>query len=104
MREALAARLRAVAAAGGTVGYGALARNFGVRVAEVTAALEALMVEDVAAGRPLLAAVCEGRLSQGLPAPGFFQAAAALGIGVDDPAAFTAQERARLRAMYQADG
>lgn len=104
MREALAARLRAVAAAGGTVGYGALAREFGCRVAEVTAALEALMAEDAAAGRPLLAAVCAGRLARGLPAPGFFAAAAALGRAVDDPAAFAAEERARLKAMYQADG
>jgi hypothetical protein len=101
MREALAERLRAVAAAGGTVGYGELARDLGVRVAEVTAALEALMAEDAAAGRPLLAAVCEGRLSQGLPAPGFFMTALALGVSVDDPAAFTIQQRSALSELYQ---
>ena len=31
-----------------------------------------LMAEDAAAGRPLLAVVCEGRLNDGMPARGFF--------------------------------
>ena len=101
MRDALAARLRAVAAVGGTVGYGALAREFGCRVAEVTAALEDLMAEDVAAGRPMLAAVCEGPLAHGLPAPGFFVKAEALGIRVDDPATFVQQQRLELAKLYQ---
>jgi hypothetical protein len=101
MHEALAARLRAVAAAGGTVGYGALARELGCKVAEVTAALEALMAEEAAAGRPFLAAVCAGRLAGGLPAAGFFAAAQALGVRVDDPAAFVRQQRAALQTMYQ---
>ncbi len=101
MREALAERLRAVAAAGGTVGYGELARAFGVRVAVVTDALEALMAEDAAAGRPFLAAVCAGRLSQGLPAPGFFVAVQALGVSVDDPTVFTLSQRTALSELYK---
>lgn len=103
MREALAARLRAVAADGATVGYGTLARSLGVRVAEVTAALEALMAEDAAAGRPFLAAVCAGKLSGGLPARGFFAKAASLTGEVNDPASFTMHQRAQLSDMYQSD-
>ena len=78
--------------------YGALARDLGWRVAELTAALERLMEEDAAAGAPQRAAVMEGRLSGGLPAPGFFQKLAELGIHPADPAAFVAQTRAALHA------
>jgi hypothetical protein len=94
----LRARLMAVAARAGTVGYGDLARQYGVRVAVLTEALEALMAEDVAAGRPLLAVVCEGRLSGGMPARGFFEAAAMLGRDVSDPVGFVQSERAALMA------
>lgn len=92
----LEARLAALAAAGGTVTYGALARDLGLRMGELTAALEALMVADVGAARPLRAALCEGKLSQGLPAQGFFLKCAELGLDVGDPAAFVAQQRAQL--------
>jgi len=92
----LRARLMAVAAAGDTVGYGDLARAFGVRVTVLTDALEVLMAEDVTAGQPLLAVVCAGRLNGGMPARGFFAAAAALGRDVSDPVGFVALERAAL--------
>lgn len=100
MREALDARLRGLAARGETVTYGALARDLGVRMGDLTAALETTMAEDAAAGRPFRAAVCSGRLSAGLPARGFFEAAAALGrFGPDDdPAAFAQAERTALRS------
>ncbi len=100
MRDVLAACLRAQVSRGGTVTYGALARELGLRMADITAALEVLMAEDAAAGRPFLAAVCEGRLTHGLPARGFYVAAAALGRFPPgtDPAAFAAAERAALRA------
>ena len=42
-------------------------------------ALEALMQEDAAAGRPFIAALVVSRSRQGLPAPGFFDTAIALG-------------------------
>lgn len=65
------------------ISYGALARDLDVpgpgAVARVTAALEALMRYDMAEGRPFVAALCEGKLSGGLPAFGFFEMAAALG-------------------------
>jgi hypothetical protein len=92
----LRARLTAVAAAGGTVGYGALAAEYGVRVSILTDALEALMAEDAALGQPLLAVVCVGRLLDGMPARGFFEAAARLGRDVADPVGFVVVERAAL--------
>lgn len=92
----LEARLANLAGRGATVTYGALARDLGWRIAELTAALEALMDDDARAGRPLRAALCEGRLAGGLPAPGFFLKAAALEFDVSDPAGFVADQRARL--------
>lgn len=96
----LAARLDAAAAAGGTLAYGALAAELGVPLRVLTAALEATMAADAAAGRPLRAALMRARLSaQGLPAPGFFAAARALGIGAGDEAGFAASQRAALYAL-----
>jgi hypothetical protein len=64
----------------------------------LTAQLEALMEVDAAEGRPFRAALLRQRLSpDDLPAPGFFRKAAALGFRSDDPAAFTADQRRRLR-------
>jgi hypothetical protein len=94
----LEARLAALAAAGQTIGYGALAKELGLRMAELTAALEALMEVDAAQGRPFRAALLHQRLSPDhLPAPGFFQKAANLGADVSDPVAFTEDHRRRLR-------
>lgn len=100
---ALAGLLAQVARRSGTAGYGELARALGpqgsVRIADVTAALERLMAEDAARGRPLRAALCHSRLGQGLPAAGFFEAAARLGRAPGpDPGAFVAAERAALWA------
>ena len=92
----LAQRLAGLAASGETVGYGTLAAELGLRVAELTALLEATMEADAAAGMSLRAAVMEGKLSGGLPAKGFFDKAAELGLRVDDPAGFVADMRARL--------
>ncbi|NBE08842.1 hypothetical protein [Paragemmobacter ruber] len=93
----LEARLDALAASGGTITYGALARDLGWRVADLTAALERLMEEDAAAGRLQRAALLEGRLSNGMPAPGFFLKLAELGHTPADPAAYVAETRTRLR-------
>jgi hypothetical protein len=93
----LETRLAALAAAGETTHYGALARDLGLPMASLTARLERLMEEDTAAGRPLRAALLHQRLSPDrLPAPGFFQKAAALGHDVSDPAAFAALHRRQL--------
>ena len=93
----LETRLAALAAAGETITYGDLARELGLRMAELTSRLEALMDEDAATGKPFRAALLRQRLSPDrLPAPGFFQKAEELGHQIPDPAAFTADHRLRL--------
>ena len=52
----------------------------------ITEALEQLMEEDVAAGRPLLAAFAVSKAQPGIPARGFFLKAQALGVFSGDPA------------------
>ena len=93
--DTLSARLTDLAAAGETTTYGALAQSLGWRVAVLTAALEALMEKDAAAGRPLRAALVNARHSD-LPARGFFDKAAELGLEIKDPSAFVATERKAL--------
>jgi hypothetical protein len=92
----LAARLALLAAQGRTITYGALARDLGWRMADLTAALEVLMAEDAARGMPFRASLMEARLTPGQPAPGFFDAAAALGRPI--PAEAIAKERMALFA------
>jgi len=88
---------------GQTISYGALARQLGIpgpgSIAKLTAALEALMVEDTKQGRPLRAALCHTKLSGDLPGQGFFDTAQALGrFDGTDPANFVQTERSRLFA------
>lgn len=92
----LDARLAALAAAGQTVTYGALARDLGWRMGQLTTALEALMEQDARNGQPLRASLCAARLGDGLPAQGFFDKAAALGFATADPASFATQHRTAL--------
>ena len=96
----LEARLAELADHGRTITYGTLAADLAVpspgAIAQLTFALETLMEADAAAARPLRAALCEARLGNGLPAPGFFEKAAQLGYDTSDPAAFTAQQRQDL--------
>lgn len=93
--SALENTLAALAASGQTTSYGALARDLGLRVGELTTALEALMEEDAALGRPFRAVVVAARGSA-LPARGFFDKAAELGRPAADQAAFVAAERQAL--------
>jgi len=72
----------------------------------VTGLLEMLMAEDAEAGRPLLAALCVGRLRSGLPAPGFFMTAEALGLFTGAPEGaeardFHARELRRVFEFYR---
>ncbi|GGC89221.1 hypothetical protein [Vreelandella lutescens] len=55
-------------------------------IARVAQALERLMEEDVAAGRPMIAALVISRRGENLPASGFFEKAVALGRFPHDPA------------------
>jgi hypothetical protein len=96
----LVARLQSLAAAEETITYGALARELGWRIGVLTAALEAQMEADHAAGRPFLAAVCAGRLTGDMPATGFFLKAAELGLDVQGERGLVQRQRAALRALY----
>lgn len=101
MKEALVARLAQLAAQRQTITYGQLARDLGLTgpstIARLTAALEALMEEDAAQGKPLRAALLSGRLARDMPAPGFFAKASDLGVfdGVA-PEAFLLRTREAL--------
>jgi hypothetical protein len=95
-----AALRRWLAAQTGFVTYAEAAAALGLHppgvIAQVTAALEATMIEDAAAGRPFLAARVVSR-ANGLPGRGFFDLAARLGrFDGTNPAAFHDAECAAL--------
>ena len=100
MIPGLTARLADLAALNQTTTYGQLARDLNLTgpatIARLTSALEALMDEDAASGRPLRAALLIARNST-LPAQGFFDKAAALGLSFPDRAAFIAEQRDALK-------
>jgi hypothetical protein len=107
--KALRKALIEQAKAGRTTTYRDLAAQIGLTppqtIHRVALALEALMEEDAAAGRPLLAALCVSRVRPRLPAPGFFQKAKALGIFSGDAessqaAEFYQNERRRALSYY----
>ncbi len=89
-------RLEGLAATGQTMTYGALARDLGWRMGQLTAALETLMEVDSRTGRPLRAALCAGKVNGGLPANGFFLKAEELGYFIGDREVLVASERAAL--------
>lgn len=110
----LKGRLRRIlieqAQTGTLVTYKEVAGRLGLRppqtIHQLTDLLERLMVEDVGVGRPLLAALCVGRLHRDLPAPGFFMTAEALGLFAGDsegPEArsFHEGELARVFVIYR---
>ena len=69
--------------------YRELAQRLGLEpphtIHRVTEALERLMEDDVAAGRPMLCAICVSKIRPGIPARGFFLAAERLGLFSGDP-------------------
>lgn len=75
--------LQGVAATGGPVTYAEAARALGLegpqKIHRVAMALEQLMAEDAAAGRPFVAALVISKARNGSPAPGFFDMARRLG-------------------------
>jgi hypothetical protein len=75
--------LQGIAAQGVPITYQALAVALELAppktIHQVTEALEVLMAEDVAAGRPMIAALVISKSGTGLPAVGFFEMAARLG-------------------------
>lgn len=110
---ALAARtrtaLRTMTPAEVPVTYRALAKQLALAppntIHQLTTALEILMREDAAAGVPMIAALVTSRWRGGLPAPGFFALATALGRhdgSETGPSAadFHARELAAARAHW----
>jgi hypothetical protein len=97
LRQALIDQART----GNPVTYKELADRLGLAppqtIHRVTQALEGLMADDVAAGRPMLAALCVSRLGQMMPARGFFVTAGALGAFTGDP------EGAEAREFYEGE-
>ena len=100
---ALRRDLPILARLGVTIGYAQAAAALGLgppgAIRRLTAALEATMAEDAAAGRPFLAALVVSPRRGGLPAPGFFETARALGRAAPEggEASFHAAE---LRALF----
>ena len=106
LRNALTAQARS----GLAVTYGQLARSLALAppqtIHRLALALEQLMEEDAAAGRPLLAALVTSKARRGRPAPGFFAKARALGVFSGDPdgpaeEAFHTAEANRALAYYR---
>ncbi len=89
MIDRLRQALTEQAKAGSPVAYGELARRLGLKppytIHRLTEALERLMEEDAAAGRPLLATLAVSKTRRGLPGPGFFLKAQMLGVFSGDP-------------------
>lgn len=100
----LAARLRALLAAQAPAAltYQQLAAALALAppgtIARVTAALEDTMREDVAAGRPMIAALAVSR-SDGLPRRGFFDLAVRLGRFPPEPDRHIAMWQAECAAL-----
>lgn len=95
--------LESLASRGEVISYGALARALALpspgSIAQLTQALEVLMLEDAKTGRPFKAALCHARLAGDLPAQGYFDKAQALGrFDGDDRLAHVQTERAQLFA------
>src|SRR5450631_3103228 len=69
--------------------YGELADRLGLEppqtIRRIAEALEVLMQEDVAAGRPILSALCVSKTRTGIPQAGFFLVAQTLGIFSGNP-------------------
>lgn len=106
--DELAARVRAFledfAARSLPITYQELANSMALApphtIHRLTDSLELLMQQDAAANRPFIAALAISKRRNGLPAPGFFDCAAALGRFSGDAAAFHEQEFAAAVAYW----
>ena len=110
LKERLRRALIEQAQTGNPTTYRELANRLGLEppntIHRITEALESLMQDDVAAGRPILSAICVSKMRTGIPARGFFLEARALGIFSGDPMgaearAFHARELQRVFSFYK---
>ena len=109
LNERLRQTLMDLAQTGTLTTYKDLADRLGLvppgTIHRIGEALETLMKDDVAAGRPMLAALCVSWMQPGIPARGFFSAAHVLGVFSGDPTgleacAFHATELRRVLSFY----
>ena len=109
LKERLRQALIDQAQTGNPTTYKELADSLGLEppqtIHRIVEALEILMADDVAAGRPMLAALCVSKIRPGIPARGFFLAAQVLGVFSGDSTgpearAFHAIELQRVFAFY----
>jgi hypothetical protein len=109
LKERLRQALIDQAKTGSPTTYRELAERLGLEppqtIRRIAEALEVLMQEDVAAGRPILSALCVSKTGTGIPQPGFFRAAKTLGVFSGDPTgpealAFHARELQRVFSLY----
>ena len=109
MKERLRRALIDQAKTGSPTTYRELANRLGLEppntIRRIAEALESLMEDDVAGGRPILSALCVSRTRTGIPQPGFFEAAQALRIFSGDPMgpearAFHARELEHVLSFY----
>lgn len=107
--DRIRAYLRGIAGQAVPVTYQALAKALELTppntIHQVSVALEQLIQEDVAADRPLIAALVISKARGGLPAPGFFDCAERLGRfrGADLGAFYTAEFEAAITYWGAAD-
>jgi hypothetical protein len=109
LKERLRQALIDQAQTGNPTTYKELADRLGLEppqtIHRIVEALETLMEADIAAGRPMLAALCVSKIRPGIPARGFFMAARVLGVFSGDPTgpearAFHAIELQRVLSFY----
>ena len=109
LKERLRQALIDQAQTGNPTTYQELADRLGLEppqtIHHLSEALETLMEDDVAAGRPILAALCVSKMQTGIPARGFFLKAQVLGLFSGDPTgpeahAFHADELQRVLSFY----
>jgi hypothetical protein len=109
LKERLRQALIDQAKAGSPTTYAELATRLGLEppntIRRVAEALEDIMKDDVAAGRPLLSALCVSKTRTGIPRAGFFLTAQALGVfsgdaGGPEAVAFHARELQRVQSFY----
>ena len=110
LKERLRQTLIDQAKTGSPTTYRELAARLGLEppntIRRIAEALENLMEDDVAAGRPILSALCVSKTGTGIPQPGFFRAAQTLGVFSGDstgPEAhvFHARQLQRVLRHYQ---
>ena len=109
LKEGLRQSLMDQAQTGQPTTYKELATRLGLEppqtIHRVGDALETLMEDDIAAGRPMLAALCVSKMPSGIPGRGFFLKAQVLGVFSGHPTspearAFHADELRRALSFY----